>query len=432
MRRSRWREALIGGLALALLVPGASPAQEPEGPVTPDSAQKIRDDLRRPPSNPPFDAVDALTVPIRIATFPLQVIGTGLAELGAPVADLKPAVTTALERLAEVGLRPSVGAIGPRSGIAAQMRFTKLEPIFVETAFSVRESQRHRLGLRLAGQPGHLDGRYTFQRNAAVQFWGIGPDSREEDESDFLWDISEFSGDGSLRIPPVTLRVGAAFEDNRVGRGFDDGTPDVEETFEAATLFGVRERTNYVRFELGTALDLTRLAGLQLRGFYLELGSVLYRGVDGTESDFHRFTGAAHGYIPLNRRQSFALRGIAEINRGDDGPGVPFTHLASLGDSRGARAFSSDRFRDLDMAAIMAEWRYEIWLELHERARIEGFVFVDEGGVSPRLSDLDGSDLRESYGFGLRGISGGHLLALAYLAFGEEGARLQAAFSWAY
>lgn len=429
-------------LAAALLVStGSLGAQEPtSGSRSPAAGEDLPPDSitgqhavpNRPPPRPPFDGVDALALPVRIVAFPFLLLGTGVGELAGLLQEVQPSVQDALVSLARLGLRPSVGSIGPRSGVAAQIGYYKLEPVFLETAFSTRRSQRHRAGIRLADENAAATAHYTFQRNGQIQFWGIGSSSRERDVTDFLWDLSEFSAAGRLRVSRLVLGAGAAFEDNRVGRGFDDGTNDLQDVVDADTLFGVRERTNYFRFETSAALDLTNVYRLQRRGVYLSLGGRLYRGTDGTDSDFHRISASAHGYLPLNDRQSLAIQGLARINRGDTGRGVPFTHLAEVGDERGARAYPSGRFRHLDMAAVMAEWRYEIWRELHERARAEGFVFFDEGGVARRLDDLDASDLAESYGFGIRAVAGGQLLGLAYLAFGDEGARFQAAFSWAY
>lgn len=58
--------------------------------------------------------------------------------------------------------------------------------------------------------------------------------------------------------------------------------------------------------------------------------------------------------------------------------------------------------RTPDMASLSAEWRYEIWRELHDRMRLEGFVFGDEGAVARRLDEVASSDWRPSFGAGLR------------------------------
>ncbi len=122
---------------------------------------------------------------------------------------------------------------------------------------------------------------------------------------------------------------------------------------------------------------------------------------------------------------------MGELNRGRDG-GVPFTHLASLGDKQGGRAYKRDRFRDRDLLALMSEWRYEVWRELHNRGRVEGFVFADAGSVDHRLADISLSQLRGSYGFGFRVLWDSQLRGITYLAIGGEGVRVDLDFSWVY
>lgn len=431
--RTIWRMSL----AFVLL---ASPAQgqqrENGAAVSFDSAQAIRDTLQQPPERPPFDGADAVALPVRAVTFPLLLLSDGIAALAEAATQLRGRFfTDVLATLDRADLSLFVGTIGPNSGIGGGLRYEGLAPVFVETGYSIYGSHRHRAGVLLTGANDRLEAAYMFQRNSRVRFWGVGPATSEGFETDFRWDISELAVDGELGFGERVIRLigGIAFEDDRVGRGSNDAQPDLQDAVVGDTLFGLRERVNYVRFELGTVLDLTHTAaGLQRRGLLLQGSSWFYHGVDGTDSDFHRLRGSVAGYLPLNLRQSLAAQLLAESNRGDGGRGVPFYHLASLGDEEGSRAFSSGRFRDRDMAAVMVEWRYEIWRELHSRGRAEGFIFFDDGGVEHSLSDLDSSDLHESYGFGLRGIWQGQLLAMTYLAFGDEGARLQAAFSWTY
>lgn len=421
-----------------LVVATAAAAQDDKGPpsaepVSPDSADRIRATLERPPSEPPFDTYDAIGLPFRVLFYPVILVGKGTAEGMGFVAKLaRPRETSIFDRLADLGIHPGFGKIGPRSGGAARLRYTGLGPLYLETAFSIRQSQRHMVGLELEGAGRHLDASYRFERHAQPHFWGIGPDSPEA-ETDYRWDRQIVTVAGAADLAPFELVGSVNYEDNRVARGLDDEEPDLQETNLADGLFGLSERTEYVVFSVGASLDATNLVGdLQRRGILLEAGSDLYLGVDGTDSDFHRFSGAVNGYLPLNLLQSLALRGIIEVNREDGGQGVPFTHLASLGGDRGARAFNTNRFRDRAMIALMSEWRYEVWRELHERGRAETFFLFDAGTVAGSLSDARLDEAETSVGFGLRFIWGGEAVWLSYLAFGSEGARFDMDFSYMF
>lgn len=427
--------AVIVAASCALQLP-AAPALGQDttaaaGPVTPARADTIRAGLKRPPPKPPLGALDVIALPFRLAVFPLRIIGYATADLVGTAIELRPDPRF-FRLLAAEGVQVGFGTIGPRSGVTAQVRLLRFSPAFLEAGYSIRTSQRYRAGLSFVRGSNTFETAYTFQRNAEPYFWGIGPDTEEEDQSDYLLDRQTASVLGSTFRSIVRIDGQVAYEDNRVGRGKDSKTTNLQERPGAPSLFGIGERARYVRFNLAAALDLTRRQGFQREGIFLQGGASLFRGIDGTDSDFHRFDLTVRGYVPLNPRQALAFQVISELTRGESGGGVPFYHLASLGDARGARSLDQDRFRDRDMAALMTEWRYEIWRELHERSRVESFLFFDTGAVENRLTEMDGSDFVQSFGFGMRFIVRADAFLVTYIAFGDEGPRLRFTFGAAY
>jgi hypothetical protein len=435
------RTAIATLLVLVPLVlnPSSSHAQEPDtgaaaqdsaGPVTPDSAEAIRAGFDRPPSKPRFDAVDAVELPFRIVFYPLRLLGKGTAKLAGAITNIsQPREYGLFDRFVEAGVRPRFGSIGPRSSIAAGALVDRFSPFFFESMISIRGSQRHRVGLDFDVFPNRFTASYTFQREAEPHFWGIGPHTRLEDRVDYRWDHQLAAALGSARVSDVTLVGGIGYQDNRVARGFDGARTDIQDSQLADTLYGVNERAKYAVANASATFDKTYNRGLQRRGYYLEVAADLFRGVDGTDSDFHRFRGVVTGYVPANPRQALALRGIAEMNRSDGGRGVPFTHLAAFGDEAGGRAYRDGRFRDQAVLALMSEWRYEVWRELHERGRVESFLLLDTGTVGERFADMRLRHLAWSFGFGMRVVWEGQVRWLAYLAFGKDGGRLDINFS---
>lgn len=400
--------------------------------VSPDSADAIRASLVRPPSTPPTDAVDVLAFPFRVAFFPLKLLGSAAAEgIGLLVEMLEPPEVSLLEILAREGFHPFYGSLGPRSSGALGLRFDRWSPLFVQGAVSLRGSQRHAVGIEFGDDLYRFETSYQFQRDAEPHFWGVGPDTRRRDLTDYRWDRQLVTGQTQVRLGPVGVAASAGFQDNRVARGFDDDVTDIQDIPEAEQPFGVNERLKYFTLALSGILDATRWTGHQLRGLSLDLAATGFLGTGDTDSDFYRIEAALNTYAPLNQRQSLALRGLGEINRGR-GRGVPFTHLARLGDEHGSRAYKEDRFRDRDLLALMSEWRYEVWRELHNRGRVESFLFADAGAVDRRLSDISFDQLRWSYGFGFRIVWSSQLRGLAYLAFGADRTRFDLDFSWVY
>ena len=427
--------ALAAALSLAVptaAVPQEAPATASDsgGAVSVDSAAALRAALERPPGSPPFDALDAVALPFRVVTFPIHLAVKGAGELGALVTGPGPTpVWVRAYRDARAwGLRPDVGSLGPRSGPAVELALVRFRPFFLETGFSWRESQSHRAGLRFgpAGGPPAVEAAFGFHRDAEPHFWGLGTDTREDAEADFLHDRTAVDVSARARpLPWLTLGGVGGWEDNRVQRGFDDSEPDLQDRFDTGDLFGAGERTEYLLVGARAEADFTRRRLFQRRGVRLAAGATRYVGVDGTDSDFHRVRARAAGFLPLNARQTLALAAGVETSDPASGRGVPFTHLAALGDGFGGRAYPDQRFRGRDLARATAEWRFMAWRELRDRQQLEGFVFFEEGVVAPDLGDVDSSAWRPSWGGGLRFEDREGLVAGVLVAAGEEGARVQ-------
>lgn len=395
-------------------------------------ADSVRATLLQPPPRPPRGLGEEVDRALKVVLTPVWLTLAGLGELvklatGVVSPQEAGSVVNGVEG---VGLNFDVGSIGPRSGPAIGLEFERFSPLYVEAGYSLRNSRRLGAGLEF----GDLDTRglrvgYRYAYHTQPHFWGIGPDTEPALESDFLWERHLATAEGGVPLGPAArLRAEIGFEDNRVGRGRDDGAPDVIDTFGSTEPFDLAERTRFARAGGSVTLDRRSWRTIQRRGFLARLGATAWSGVDGTDSEFYRFDAEAQSYLPLTHRHALAFRALGEMTRGEPRSRIPFTHLASLGSTHGLRGFSSHRFRDRDLAALMTEYRYEIWRD--EPAGVEGFLFLDAGGVARSLGELD--RVRTAYGFGTRIIKGEDLLALWYLAFSSEETRFGLKFDWPF
>ncbi|MFQ5703617.1 MAG: hypothetical protein ACE5HT_06315 [Gemmatimonadales bacterium] len=412
-------------------------AQEATGEtVSVDSAAAIREALQRPPPKPPADAVNVVEFPFKIGLFPAKLAVQSAAGLAGLVTLPTPPLPVRLVRgLSQWGLTPRIRSIGPRSGAAIDLVLHRFDPLFFESGYSIRGSTLHRVGIAI-GDPADRTGlfvAYSFRRDAQGNFWGIGKDSREEDRSDFRREKKEAVTRGWLALGPVKGLLGIGIENNRVDGGNDGSLPDLQATFALDPPFGSIGRTKFVRFELSSALGSVRRIGFRHTGILLSGGTEIFRGIDGTDSDFHRFNGEFRGYLPVSSSQTLAVRAIGALNVADGGSGIPFFHLVRLGGSgNGPRSFSSGRFRDKFGLSIQSEWRYGIWENISGRSRVEAFLIFDEGAVARSIDAFSVSDLRSSYGFGLRVAKHRGLAAGAYVVFGAEGSQIVAKSVWSF
>lgn len=382
----------------------------------------LRASLERPPDDHALSLGDVLNAPFEVATFPVKLVLDGGVWLGGRILDAPaPPFMSALIR---AGVRPGVTFdLGPRSGFGVALDYDGPGPVVARTAASWRGSQEHRLGLVAGPRELRLSASGAFQRFAEPHVWGIGMDTDEGDVADYRRD--RWSAEALLEhrragraIRGVALRVGV--EENEVGGGGDAGVPDIGEAFPAGALPGEGE-TRFVWVETTVSLDFLRRDTLRIAGVHGDLGASGWEGISGTPTRFVQLRADVEGLLPVTSRHLVALRARAALTR-EDGGAVPFTHLPFLGDDPGLRAYEWGRFRDRDLLMVAAEWRWEVWRELRERGRVEGFVFWEEGAVARDLFDLPST--RSSYGFGLRMMWLGEYLGEAYAGFGAEGGRV--------
>jgi len=422
-RASAWaRTVSAAGVALILvtMAPVTPVGAQGAGPVSPDSAAVLREGLQRPSNDHGLTLGAIVNAPLRLVGIPLGWVFEGALVSLQVVRELP----LTFGRLARYDVYPSITTdLGPRSGIGLSVRYEGLSPLELETAYAIWGSQRHAATLRL-GQAAEVVG--YFRRHAQEKFWGIGPDTREADGADCECEQWGDRARGRLSAGAFALSAGIGLEENSVGRGGDGGVDDLQDVFDPSDLFGAREDTRFLRTELGAAVEILDRDTLQLTGVELSTRAERFDGRDDTPSDFTRLRADGLALLPVGLRHTLAFRGRIELTRDVSGE-VPFTHLPSLGDEPGSRAYSSGRFRDRDLFALGSELRYEVWRDLRERGRAEGYVFWEEGGVGPSLDDIP--DTYSSYGVGLLLLWTGQVLGDAYLAFGDDGARVSASVS---
>jgi hypothetical protein len=248
-------------------------------------------------------------------------------------------------------------------------------------------------------------------------FFGLGPDSRQEDRTDYLQKGSDVGA--SLAWKParlVDLGGGVSFLKPEIGSGTDRRFPSTEERFDPATLPGFTAQPEYLRSDASAALDwrdnpLHPHAGGR---YAVEFSDFQDRDLDAF--GFRRVAIDLQQYVPLpNRYRTVALRAAAVLTDPHSNQQVPFFYQPTLGGSQMLRGFREFRFRDRNSLAFTAEYRWEAsWL-------LDGALFVDAGKVAFNRRDLNLRDLDVSYGVGFRVHSNSAFVTRLDLAFSREG-----------
>lgn len=437
-RRERIHNSLgmtvVVALAWFALVPCLALAQETA--TAPGDSSNIRDMMTRPPARHSADWVDVVEFPLKVVGWPIDFLLLRFpAWLAGRITAPRPPgfVIRSYRASVDWGLKPAVKMnIGPRSGVAVEQQLTRFHPIYVHAAVSQRLSQRHRLGVRLDGETAWFLTEVKWQRESQRPFHGIGSHSPEDDRPYYrrdFWDATARTG--YTFFQDLTVSLGVGYEHNEIGDPIME-SESIFDLFPVNSLFGAEGPKDYARFELGGTLDLSRWEDFQQKGITLGVEGRLFHGLGETDSDFRLYDGFFHTYLPLNPQQLLALRAVSSVASDGGGGGVPFYHLPTLGGTRSALGFPTNRFVDNVMASLMSEYRFEVWRELHSRMRAETFLFFHYGAVGDALGQIEAGDWHSSYGLGLRLSYPTALIGLGYLGFSDEGMTGGIRTSWRF
>jgi hypothetical protein len=252
-------------------------------------------------------------------------------------------------------------------------------------------------------------------------FFGPGPDSRLEDQTDFRLKDTAVRGGLAFHLTPwLSARGAVEYLAPDVSRGTDSRFPDTVSVFDPRFTPGLTEQPDFMRYEGLLDLDY-RDPGLNPRngGRYTFTVS-RYADRDLDKYSFTRADVDLQQFIPFfHEHRHIALRGLLTTTNTDGGNQVPFYLQPTLGGAYGLRSFRAYRFRDRHRMLLQAEYRYIV------NAFVTGALFYEAGKVAAARSDLDFEDLERSYGFGLRLGSRQGVVFRSDIAFGGgEGTRI--------
>jgi len=229
-------------------------------------------------------------------------------------------------------------------------------------------------------------------------FFGVGPDSEDDYRTDYTITESAFDVVAGYRIGEHTLIAGrAGLLNPEIEDGTDSRFQDISTSFNDTSAPGLAEQPDYLRFGANFVLDYRDRPGNPNKGGLLGVEYARFEDRDLDAYSFHRFSFDGRGYLPLGSPQrTLAARVYTTLDDPDEGQRVPFYYMETMGGSEFLRGFREFRFRDRNLLAMSAEYRWEgapAW---------EMAFFFDAGKVFSDRSDFNFEDLETSYGFGVR------------------------------
>jgi hypothetical protein len=280
---------------------------------------------------------------------------------------------------------------------------------------------------RIAGTPFHLSALAGWQRNAGDSFYGIGPDSREEDRTSFAQEVPAVGVAVWWQMPSwLSLGGGVVHRDYSIEPGSDARFPTTGELFDPAEAPGFDQQPAFLTYDAFLEIDW-RNDGDPYRGGLYTVRLSRWNDLDLDAFDHNDLDVELHQYFPfLKDTRVIALRARTILTDAPAGQTVPFYLMPRLGGSKELRGFRYGRFTDFNALLLSAEYRTEIWLAM------DLALFVDAGKVFADHADLDFHDLRTNYGFGLRFKTSRSTFLRSDLSFGGESWRWDITFDNAF
>jgi outer membrane protein assembly factor BamA len=275
-----------------------------------------------------------------------------------------------------------------------------------------------------------LTGYYDDQTRE--QFWGLGPDSDEDDRSTYGWE--RYGVEAKVSVPRhhrISGHAGVRYEESDIHDGRSAGSdPRVEERFDPDEAPGLDvARQEYVVPNATVVIDLTRNpGGRPTLGAIIKGWWEMYSTQNDIPLEWTTIGGSASVHLGSEFHNLSFMAGVEEADPEGSEDEILFSHLPSLGGSTTLRGFPSRRFRDRAAGWGTVAYRFALWRgrtdNPHARAAaIETQIFYDIGGVGDDIGDVDFTD-EYSYGIEFRGYGPmGHLFGVG-LARGGEGISL--------
>jgi len=288
-----------------------------------------------------------------------------------------------------------------------------LEAIGTGPVSQFDESRPKNAGLFL-----YADLRYRYYPQE--DYFGLGPDSRREDRTNYLiedamydlvngWQINRWVG--------IAARVGAYKA--HLGRGTDDRFPDIRELFDDTTAPGLDFQPWFFHATGALLLDNRDRPGNPHKGGMLGFSFSRFEDTSSQQFDFNRATIDGREFIPLGSEQRIlALRFFTLFDAPRGGSRIPYYLQRTLGGSETLRGFREFRFMDNNLMFLSAEYRWE------PAAVVELALFYDAGKAFPRRSDFGFSHLEHSYGIGIRFKTPNAVIMRLDIGRSREGQRL--------
>jgi len=268
-----------------------------------------------------------------------------------------------------------------------------------------------------------VEGRVFYFKESTARFFGLGQESRAEDETNFTQrEMTARLLFGINFTKTLNLTLTERYREVKIQKGGVDQLPFIGDRFPAlnglggATIWGHRLALTHGRQD-----DRTTPTQGEFMNFLGEWGHIFS---DGHITPFERYGLQAKGWFPFRDKKLIVVPNVQmQWSSGSD---IPFFELSTLGGEDTLRAYGLGRFVDDDFILMNLEGRIRIATLKILDVMTEGELapFVDMGKVYSTLRGRFFDDWEVNPGLGMRLLVRPNVVGRFDLAFGREGATL--------
>jgi hypothetical protein len=288
-----------------------------------------------------------------------------------------------------------------------------------------------------------------YEKSLTRRFFGLGPDTRERDETSYVDEVVDLGASADFALPRAggdwVATAGARGEYHWLAPGRVSDRPTTDDAFpelfragndhgSLILTIGLRYDTRdsqhqpYAGYQLGVLVDAPVLqttgdSGMVATAF----GNVAFR----LPSLFHSGGDDREENPPTD---TLALGAFVQDSAGT----LPFHELPSLGGTHTLRGFIANRFTDNSAWHAVAEYRFWViprGFAITDTIRIERVglaLFGEAGTVAHNLEELAGARVHASYGVGLRFALERTAVFRADVGFSRDGVNLTVGFGLSF
>jgi outer membrane protein assembly factor BamA len=318
--------------------------------------------------------------------------------------------------------------VNPILGVAGSVHYERFFGLNRETKFETDFSQstKNQAFYRLRyTAPQAFDPRYLFhgyieyENDRTARFYGLGANSREENESNYT--LRQFGGQltfGRQLLPELIVSFTERLRHVTIRRGAVDSLPFLQDVFTGIP----GETGSFVWAHRLALISDTRDSYITpTRGRFASVFLEVANSALGSDASFVRYGLEGRLLWPhWGERLVTAVRGLFERADGSD---LPFFELSELGSDDTLRGFGESRFLDEGRILVNAEERIKVFHFTYGNVRtdIELAVFAEAGRVFHTFNDLGSGKVQTVVGGGIRFLAASQIVAKIDIGVGSEG-----------